>query len=116
MATLDILLTQLDDVGVINNTRKELIVLIRHIIDEEWDLLTEQQRTHLANAIGSLALNVNAIVQPTNAWLRLCISDLQRVAGQRLSGDTHRDSELDKVTKADLIAAINSVSLKLTDA
>jgi hypothetical protein len=76
MQYVEALLTQLANTKNVDAVRWEVVGLVREQLKRR-DNLDEWEAVHLANAIGMLAMNVNAVRQPTKAWLRLCLVDLR---------------------------------------
>jgi hypothetical protein len=85
---IDSLLRQLDTLESVPAIRVQIVDLIFENLDCRRVSLDEWEKVHFANAIGSLALNVNSLHQPTKAWLRLCLMDL----GKALMPESERDS------------------------
>jgi hypothetical protein len=76
MDAVTFLLSQIDDLNNIQAARVTIVELIRWQLARLKHSPDECGNMHLTNAIGALALNVDALMQPTNAWLRLCLADL----------------------------------------
>jgi hypothetical protein len=77
MQYVEALLAQLANTKNVDAIRWEVVSLVREQLKRSHDNLDEWETAHLANAIGMLAMNVNALRQPTTAWLRLCLVDLR---------------------------------------
>lgn len=101
------------DLDSIKSTRQKLVKLIRDVIEENGDRLTVSQKIDIVNAIGSLGLIVNALVQSMNSWLRLCITAFQKTTGQINYPHVQNHSGISEVDKDELLAARESVDSTL---
>jgi hypothetical protein len=72
---------------------------------------THWRRAHFANAVAALAMDIHAIQQPTNAWLRLCLVDLRKAVEsvQPNTSDTACDCHLGAMTLEELIATVEEL-------
>lgn len=111
METIDDLLRQLQEAHDLQSFRRSIItVMLTHL----RALPTESKawnKAHYANAIAALAMNINAIKQPTDAWLRLCLVDLQNAIESAQStplSAPHVDPQ-DTVTLNELIAIVEAL-------
>jgi hypothetical protein len=77
MPFADPVLRDLDDVSKLGDIRSSIIRTIRRQLQYRHGALDEWEIVHFTNAITSLALNVDSLQQPTAAWLRLCLVDLE---------------------------------------
>jgi hypothetical protein len=77
MPFADPILRDLDDVSKLGEIRSSIIRTIRLQLRYRQGALDEWETVHFTNAICSLALNVDSLHQPTSAWLRLCLVDLE---------------------------------------
>jgi hypothetical protein len=78
MQIFDALLLRINNLDNISTFRIELILLIFQNLYLLRDSLDDWEKCHFWHAINSLARNVNSVQQPTNAWLRLCLIDLEK--------------------------------------
>jgi hypothetical protein len=78
MQPFDSLFLQVNDLANISAFRVQLVLLIFQNLSPLRDSLDQWEKDHFGNAINSLALNVDSMRQPTNAWLRLCLIDLEK--------------------------------------
>jgi hypothetical protein len=74
----DSLFLQVNDLDNIPAFRVQLVLMIFQNLYRLRDSLDDWGKDHFENAINSLALNVDSMRQPTNAWLRLCLIDLEK--------------------------------------
>jgi hypothetical protein len=70
-------LRELEDVRKVPAIRAAIIDIIRQQLQIRHGALDEWESVHFTNAVTSLALNIEAVHQPTTAWLRLCLVDLE---------------------------------------
>jgi hypothetical protein len=78
MQPFDLLFLKVNDLANISAFRIQLVLLIFQNLYPLRDSLDHCEKDHFGNAINSLALNVDSMMQPTNAWLRLCLIDLEK--------------------------------------
>jgi hypothetical protein len=78
MQAFDSLFLQVNDLANISAFRVQLVLMIFQNLYPLRDSLDHWEKDHFGNAINSLALNVDSMRQPTNAWLRLCLIDLEK--------------------------------------
>jgi hypothetical protein len=78
MQAFDSLFLQVNDLTNISAFRVQLVLLIFQNLYRLRDSLDDWEKDHFGNTINSLALNVDSMRQPTNAWLRLCLLDLEK--------------------------------------
>ena len=78
MRPFDLLYQQVDHLDNIPAFSVQLVLLIFQNLYPLRDSLDHCEKDHFWNAINSLALNVDSMLQPTNAWLRLCLIDLEK--------------------------------------
>jgi hypothetical protein len=78
MQPFDSLFLQVNDLTNISAFRVQLVLLIFQNLYRLRDSLDDWEKDHFGNTINSLALNVDSMRQPTNAWLRLCLLDLEK--------------------------------------
>jgi hypothetical protein len=71
------ILRELEDVRKLPAVRAAIIETIREQLQIRQGALDEWETVHFTNAIASLALNIESVQQPTTAWLRLCLVDLE---------------------------------------
>jgi hypothetical protein len=78
MQPFDSLFLEVNDLTNIPASRVQLVLLIFQNLYRLRNSLDQWEKDHFGNAINSLALNVDSMRQPTNAWLRLCLIDLEK--------------------------------------
>ncbi|HEV7619033.1 MAG TPA: hypothetical protein VGO51_13125 [Burkholderiaceae bacterium] len=78
MQIFDALLLRINDLDHIPAFRIELVLLIFQNLCLLRDSLDQWEKCYFWHAINSLARNVNSVQQPTTAWLRLCLIDLEK--------------------------------------
>jgi hypothetical protein len=79
MQTFDSLYRQVNDLDNIPAFRVQLVEMIFQHLHPLKDALDDWEKDHFGYAIVALGMNVNSKQQPTNAWLRLCLIDLEKV-------------------------------------
>lgn len=111
MPTVDSILQQLDENHRdIKEIRCAIADLIEHHLQALKSSLGYWEKAHFANAIASLAWNINSRHQA--AWLRLCLVNVEKAlvpANQRNENYTPRDNQLEALTYEQLIEDINSL-------
>jgi hypothetical protein len=116
MQTFDSLLLQVDDLDNISAFRVQLAELIFQNLYQRRDSLDEWEKDHFANAISSLALNVDSVQHSTNAWLRLCLIDLKKALTpkeKRGERNFRPKSELPDRSYEQLVAILEPLGLKI---
>jgi hypothetical protein len=116
MQTFDSLLLQLNDLQNISALRVELVLLIFQNLYLLKDSLDDWEKDHFGNAISSLALNVNSMQQPTNAWLRLCLIDLEKALtpkGERNERSFRPGTDVADRSYDQLAATLDSLGQKI---
>jgi len=91
-----------------------ILEVVRKIIENEGRLLTTACKVKIVNTVGSLSLNVNSLVQSTSAWLRLCLTVLQKAAGRTEYRHLDSHSQIEGVEKDELLAALDSAVTRKT--
>jgi hypothetical protein len=113
MQKIESLLQQLDGDYDLKDLRNAISDLIVNHIQALKDSLGYWEKTHFANAIAAFALNMNSLHQPTTAWLRLCLVDLEKVLvpeSQRNESYMLQDEQLESLTYEHLIETIETVA------
>src|SRR4051812_15531777 len=96
----------------------EIPYLRRAIADLILDQLRELQKfpmhwdkSHFANAVAALGMNIHSLQQPTEAWLRLSLVDLQKAirAIQPHAPYPDKNRHLNTVTLEELITIVESL-------
>jgi hypothetical protein len=108
--------SQLDDLNRIPSLRRQIVDVMLECLEANKDALDDWRKMHFSNAIGSLALNIRSLQQPTNSWLRLCLADLGKVCLPLTERDPHyrsTDPSLRDVTYEQLLGALDSVGREL---
>ncbi len=109
MEQVDAILQRLNANEDLGGIRLDIADLIAEQLQRKRDSLGYWEKAHFAHAIAALGWNMNAEHQPTTAWLRLCLVDLEKAlvpANQRNEHYTPRDEQLDALTYEQLIHAI----------
>lgn len=112
MQKIESLLQQLDGNCDPKDVRHAVANLIVTNLQAMKDSLGYWETTHFANAIAALALNMNSLRQPTTAWLRLCLVDLEKVLvpeSQRNENHLLKDKQLESLTYEQLMETLESV-------
>ena len=112
MPNVDSILQQLDENRDIKEVRAAVADLIEHYLEALKGSLGYWEKAHIANAIAALAWNINSRHQPTSAWLRLCLVNVEKAlvpANQRNENYTQRDKQLEALTYDKLTEDINSL-------
>lgn len=106
-------LRELDDIRKLPEIRAAIIDTIRQQLLFRRGALDEWETVHFTNAICSLALNVQALQQPTTAWLRLCLVDLEAAMLQpadRLGPCEVRSAQSKLLDYKELIEALDKIA------
>jgi len=115
MHSVNAILLQLPNMNKLDAVRWAVVELIREQLHRRRDSLDEWEASHFANAITMLAMNVNALHQPTTAWLRLCLVDLQNALtpdGARPAAPV-RDANSAPITFELLMEALDAIVRQL---
>jgi hypothetical protein len=110
------ILEKLETLEDVNPVRGEIVDLIVECLEAKKECFGDWERTHFSNAIGTFGLNIHSAPQPTVAWLRLCLIDLERaVAPVNQQDRNYRspDPSLRDVTYQQLKGAVNSLEQEL---
>ncbi|HEY8024910.1 MAG TPA: hypothetical protein VIF60_10120 [Burkholderiaceae bacterium] len=110
------LLLQLNDVQQVAMVRAAFIDYALILLERSRETLDAWETVHLANAIGALSLNVHALQQPTSAWLRLALSDIERALmppAHRPAPDVIRSIQNEWPTLQQLRDAIESIATEI---
>jgi hypothetical protein len=116
MQTLDSMVLQLDDLDNIPALKVQLAECIFRNLFQRKDALDDWEKDHFANSITALALNVDALQQPTNAWLRLCLIDLEKaLIPKEKRTDRYFRTRTDAVDRdyEQLVARLHRIGIKL---
>lgn len=106
----------LDNLGNLQALRRQILDILIDTLDRHQHFLDAWQKTHIANAIGSLAMNVDSLKQPTNAWLRLCLIDLEKARAtpdDRSNLFAENLEASDQITYELLLEALDAVGRKI---
>ncbi len=115
MQNIESLLQQLDkdcDLAVMRNAIADLMI---HHLEAMNHSLGYWETAHFANAIAALAMSMCQAHQPTTAWLRLCLVDLEKVLmppNRRHEDSLLQDKQLESLTYEQLMATIKSIRAK----
>jgi hypothetical protein len=77
MPFADPLFRQLDDVHHLHALRAAIMRTLRRQLRYRRGALDEWETVHFTNAIRALSSNMHSREQPTTAWLRLCMVDIE---------------------------------------
>lgn len=100
----------------IASLRLEIVVIIRECLEARKDSFGDWEKTHFSNAIGALGLNIHSRQQPTIAWLRLCLLDLERAVlpvTQRDPKFRVPDPSLRELSYERMVGAIDSIAREI---
>jgi hypothetical protein len=116
MHSVDAILSQLANKKNLDAVRWAIVALVREQLVLRRDSLDDWEAAHFANAISMLAMNVNALQQPTVAWLRLCLVDLRHALtpqDERPSARPDRNISGEHITLQQLTEALDAVVRQL---
>ncbi len=71
-------MSEVSDLEAIEATRIKIIGLISRELARLNTSMSDWQKIQFSNAIGALLMNVMSFEQPTVAWLRLCLVDVEK--------------------------------------
>jgi hypothetical protein len=92
------------------------LALLRHSLKARKDTLGDWEKAHFSHAITALTLNMHAARQPSYAWLRRCLSDLENAIAPVELRDPNfhaSDSSVRDAKYAHLIDAVTSLEREL---
>jgi hypothetical protein len=69
---------QIKDLAGVASVRTNILRLLFKSLKASEGSFGDWERIHFSNAINAFGLNVYSSKQPTYAWLRLCIADLEK--------------------------------------
>lgn len=78
MSEIDAILSLIDDNADLTEIRLRIADEIIRQLRGKRHALGYWEIAHFTNAIGSLSINLNAPAQPTAAWLKTCVIDLEK--------------------------------------
>jgi hypothetical protein len=118
MQIFDALLLRINDLDNISAFRIDLVLLIFQNLYLLRDSLDHWEKCHFWHTINSLALNVNSVQQPTNAWLRVCLIDLEKALMPKEERNDHycrSGAEADAANQSyeQLMATLDSLGQKV---
>jgi hypothetical protein len=117
MYSIDAIFPQLANMKNLDAIRWTVVGLIREQLDCRQDILDDWEAVNFANAISMLAMNVNALRQPTTAWLRLCLVDLKHAltpkAKRPSSAPNYHQIARERITYQQLIETLEAVVRQL---
>jgi hypothetical protein len=116
MQTFDSLFLQVNDLADIPAFRVQLVELIFQHLHRIGNSLDDWEKSHFGYAIVALALNVNSMQQPTNAWLRLCLIDLEKALtpkGERNERSFRPGTDVADRSYDQLAATLDSLGQKI---
>jgi predicted negative regulator of RcsB-dependent stress response len=95
--------------------RQSVAALILAHLHELQAAQSQSERVHVGNAIAALAMNVNAVNQPSRSWLRLCLADLQRAIKDVdcSAMDVSCAFRVDALTLDELIATVEALRTRI---
>jgi hypothetical protein len=110
---------RLYEVDKIPVLRQEIVELIREGLNDSGKNLDDvRPKKHFANAISWLSLNVHSLIQPSTAWLRLCLMDLENAitpATLRSLAESGKNSQVTELSYEQLLDALHSVEVKIRE-
>jgi hypothetical protein len=112
MEETDMLFARLDQNENVDAIRIDIANLIVKYLGEKRDTFGYWEKAHFANAIASLAQNVFSSHQPTTAWLRASLVNVEKALvppDQRNESYTRRDNQLDALTFDQLVDDIRKL-------
>lgn len=98
--------------GDLDEVRNEAIALIKEALDTFGENINNWQKTHVSSAIGNLACNIAQRQKDSDAWLRLCLLNIDKSytpENERNDNSITNTEELEKITHQHLVNAINSL-------
>ena len=115
MQTFDSLYRQIQDLDNIPAFRVQLVELIFQHLHRLRDSLDDWEKDHFGYAIIALGLNVNSKQQPTDAWLRLCLVDLEKALTPKEQRDRYFRPWADAEDRSyeQLMAILDSIGRKV---
>lgn len=78
MDTFEALREMVDTGADVDAVRRAILDAMQALLAQEETAMDDWRMAHLINAVGAFSLNCNAVQQPTTAWLRLCVDDLEK--------------------------------------
>ena len=108
--------SQLHDLERLASIRKQIVDVMLACLEANKHALDDWRKTHFSNAIGALGLNIHSLQQPTNSWLRLCLSDLRKVCWSPTERDPDYrspDPSMRDVNYEQLLGALDSIGREL---
>ena len=109
---------QITQQAEVASIRAAILKLLRHSIDVRKNTLQDRESEHFSDAITALAMNMQAVVQPSYSWLRLCLVDLEKaIASTALHDRNHRspDSSERDANYANLMNAVATLEREMSD-
>ena len=77
-SAIDAIFQMLHEGSDIRETRKAIAGLIVEQLEEGRDSFGHWEKAHFANAIAALAWNMNSSDRSSQAWLRLCLVNVEK--------------------------------------
>lgn len=96
----------------LDEVRNDIVMLIREILSENSDEISNWKKSHIASAIGSLSWNISQQLKSSDAWLRVCMMNIEKslVPENERNDNSLSDVEvLNKITAQQLLEAISSL-------
>jgi|GEM_PF-3799614 len=98
--------------------RRAIVTFLRRCLSRGEGPMDAWTLGHLVNAVGALSLNVNALQQPSSAWLRLCVTDLAQAMLPAEQRDAQRRDgvelcQIDWVTSAWLHDMVDTIAAEI---
>lgn len=112
MKSVASILQQIDENCDIKAVRATIADLIEDHLQALKDSLGYWEKFHFANAIACLAWNINTRHQPTTAWLRVCLANIEKALipeNQRDENYTPREHQFEALTHEQFIDDLNTL-------
>ena len=98
--------------GDLDEARNEITSLIKEALDTFGQNINNWQKYHISSAIGNLACNIAQRKKDSDAWLRICLLNIEKSytpENERNDSSISNAKELEKITYQHLVSAINSL-------
>lgn len=112
MKEIDDLFERIDAQDDIDGIRSDIASLIKTLINEDRDNISDWKKSHLMTAISSLSSNMSPPLSSSDIWLRLCLFNIEKSlvsTHQRDDSSLSNLNELNDISVGDLINAIDSL-------
>lgn len=112
MTSINETYNKITDGGDLDEVRNEITSLIKEALDTFGENINNWQKLHISSAIGNLACNVAQRQKDSDAWLRICLLNIEKSytpENERNDSSISNAEELVKITHKHLVKAINSL-------